>query len=354
MKENTRENYKQWPKFGVLKTEQPGKTLYTVSISARWLVEHAIVLDRVNTPNSEGIQRLRKPGRCRHIANFVSRDDALLANNIIGNIDASSVVFEDGFVYMDPTPGKKHEIVDGQHRLWGFSPEFNEEGSDFEILYTFLVDATPRERASLFYRINKEQKKINPSLAYDLLSVINDGSMEQHLSELMKRLNENRDSPFYEKIKVTEADEGTVSLAHMTHKFQKFLATEMGREFVKEGNIKQDVLYEVVKNYFGAIREIFPNEWDGIDENGEPVDSVLVKTLGTGAFIELLGAVLLELRTKLGKNIPTKADFKETLEPLEGTDILKDEDIGSFGGEKGQKQLANKLREELDFDTYGD
>jgi ADP-heptose:LPS heptosyltransferase len=55
-----------------------------------------------------------------------------------------------------------NEVIDGQHRLWGFSPDYDERNVNFDIILTFLISADVQTKARLFYKINREQKKINP------------------------------------------------------------------------------------------------------------------------------------------------------------------------------------------------
>lgn len=59
------------------------------------------------------------------------------------------------------------EIIDGQHRLFAVD-ELDDELSDYEVPVVFFENLTPQWQAYLFWVINVEPKKINPSLAFDL------------------------------------------------------------------------------------------------------------------------------------------------------------------------------------------
>jgi DGQHR domain-containing protein len=333
---------KNWKKFRALVSEQPGGTVYTISISGKELVHSATVLSRKDIGET-GIQRVRSSGRCNRIAGFLAQDNAMLANNLVGNVPGDKFYYEDGYVYLHPE--LVHEIIDGQHRLWGFHEDHNEADVDFDIIYSFLVDADDGKRAALFYKINKEQKKVNPSLAFDLLSVMDEGTEEQKIAELVKQLNTDAESPFKGLIGIKEKEGGRISLANMTNKIRKFLRTPMGkRGFFINKALQQDALYLTLRNYFSAIEKTFPSEW--ADE-----ESILVKTLGFGAFIELLGDVLIEHMRRHSDTIPKTGDLLEILAPLAGFDLCGEE-LTSFGGEKGQAQLASMLKEQLGFGAF--
>lgn len=63
------------------------------------------------------------------------------------------------------------EIIDGQHRLWAFSPDdpISDE-FEFPVVAFYNLDIT--WQAYLFYTINVKPKKINRSLAYDLYPLL--------------------------------------------------------------------------------------------------------------------------------------------------------------------------------------
>lgn len=331
-----------WEKFQCLETKQPGGTIYTISISGRKLRNKSEVLSRAL--DKGGVQRILTESRCRRIAKFYSQPNAFLANNIIGTIDSGHFRYQDGYVYLSPE--FVNEVIDGQHRLWGFGDDFNIEHVDFDVLLSFIKDADSKTKALLFYKINKEQKKINPSLAFDLLEIIGDESGEDKdvVANIVKQLNVDNTSPFLGMVKIKETDDGTISLANMTTKILKFLKTSMGKKFYVNDELNDDALYRTIETYFNAIRDLFPSEWKN-------VDTILTKTPGFGAFIELLPDVLTEVARKIGYKVPTKTNLLDILEPLSDFDF-RDKDLSSYGGEAGQKGLADVFRKELGMGTF--
>ena len=333
---------KNWKKYRCLVARQPGGSLYTIVIRGKELAEKSRVLSRALDP--KGIQRLKVDARCKRIAKFYALPDALMPGNVIGNMSSEQFQYNNEEGVASINQDFMNEIVDGQTRTWGFSPEFNEANVDFDLILTFMVDASDRLRAVQFYKINKEQKKVNPSLAFDLLEVMDEDTEEAIIAKISKILNEESDSPFRGLVGIKETDNGRISLATMVDKTKKFLGTPIGRKFRKEGEISENSLKETLKNYFNAVKKEFPEEWDN-------PDCILVKTLGFGGLIELLPDVLTEFINKKGYRIPTVAEMEEILEPMSSFDF-NDQIVSSLGGEKGQKTLADKMREDLGFGTF--
>ena len=318
---------KNWIKFQCLEARQPGTTLYTIVIKGKELVSKSKVLARAS--DAQGIQRILNKKRCDRIAKFLAREDSILPGNIIGTIDKKDVKIENGYAYINPD--FLNDVIDGQHRLWGFHPDHNLEGTDFDVILTFMVGADNKTKASLFYKINKEQKKIDPSLAFDLLEVMEisgEEEKERQLASVCKKLNDDSDSPFFGIVKIKEKGDGVLTLATMIHKMKKFLGSQMGKRFEEDGLPKEDRLYQVLKAYFASVKKLFPEEWGN-------KEFILTKSLGYGALTELLPEILIKIRQKTNK-IPDEEEFGEVLKTLEGFDF-KDQMLSSLGGEKGQK-----------------
>ena len=332
---------KGWKKFRAIKAEQPGGTVYQIAITGKELVKNAVVLRK--GIDKDGIQRVCREIRLKRINRFYASNDALLPNNIIGSIKEGHFHYEDGYIWMNPDVVS--EIIDGQHRLWGFHKDYNETDINFDVFFAFIVDADTPQKAKLFYKINKEQKKINPSLAFDLLSLINDGGFDQDVSEVIKRLNDEPESPFHTLIKMNETDNGIISLANMMTVARDFLKTSIGRNFAREDKIAENQLYLIFRNYFSAVKTIFAKEW-----NQE--SSILKKTLGIGALSIVMTDVLNEHVRRNGRNkLPQTQEIIEILEPASDFEF-DDEDIKGLGGKKGQNILADKIREELEMGMF--
>ena len=326
-----------WKKYRAIKADQPGESVYQISIKGRDLVKNAEVLRR--GMHEEGIQRILKKSRLRRINKFYQSKDAFVVNNIVGTISSDHVRCEDGYVYLSPE--FKVYIIDGQHRLWGFDAEYNEEGIDFEVFLVFVVNANNEKMARLFYKINKEQKKINPSLAYDLLEVVDEEGLDKEISEVIKRMDREEKSPFYGLIKMNETETGKkITLVNMMTVIKDFLKTDIGsRFFQNEEHVKKGLLFDFFVNYFLGVKKVFSETW-------EEEESILLKAVGIGAFSNLTNDVFNEFVRTKGQRMPAEEEIAEILEPAQGFNF-NDDEIRGLGGKKGQKVLAGLIRQEL-------
>lgn len=335
-----------WLEFPAIKAKQPGGTVYMISVSGKKLIEKAIILKR--GLDSRGIQRICMPAHCKRIAGFYTESNALLPNSIIGSIDSKYFLYEEDKIYLSPK--FVAEIIDGQHRLWGFHQDYNESDIDFEIFFAFLIDAETGDKARLFYKINKEAKRINPSLAFDLLSLIDDGGLDQALTELIRKLNEEPTSPFHEMIRMNPNIKKTVesiTLVTMMAALKDFITTAVGRSFIKKDNVNihGDKLYRMVFDYYNAIKELVPDQWIY-------KDSPLIKSLGIAATFMVLDDVIGENARKHGwDQLPGKEALKSVLDPIKDFDFNEDE-VSNLAGKKGQNLLAEMLRETLNFGKF--
>lgn len=101
------------------------------------------------------------------------------------------------------------EVIDGQHRLFAFSP--GTEEADFELPVVAFVGLARSWQAYLFWTINIKPKRINASLAYDLYPLLRNQDWlerfegptvyrETRAQELTEMLWAHRESPWRRRI----------------------------------------------------------------------------------------------------------------------------------------------------------
>ena len=227
-----------------IRLEQSGQELYVFKISGKKLLELSYVDRRAESKS--GIQRMLKTSRTKKIGKFIDSDDGMFPNSIIVNIEGKadfrpdSKNAEQGTLEIED---KEHSmwIVDGQHRVNGFS----HSEKDFDVIVTGLVNADTSKCAAIFYKINKEAKKVNPSLAYDLLGLLEEGfenPRDFDLHKVAKQLNSSQNGPFYNKIIMVDQGEGNVSQAALITKLKWFLKDKIGSRFEVDDRVEIDAL----------------------------------------------------------------------------------------------------------------
>jgi len=153
--------------------------------------------------------------------------------------------------------------LDGQHRLLALSAQM---GKDMEIdIPAILFDTLdPRQTVELFVTINAKHTRLNPSHLVSLAGRRLYADLHQALAhDIIRRLNEEEDSPLQGEIKILGVGKGKVS--------QASLADEMGDLFSNIEKIGGPGRFKEFEqngkrfflNYFKAIQALFPKAWAG-------------------------------------------------------------------------------------------
>ena len=84
------------------------------------------------------------------------------------------------------SPGMFH-LIDGQHRLFGYSPLIESDElslyGDHELIITLFDRISPREEARIFLDINENQKPIDPGLKYQVNLIFGDDGQPETVIE---------------------------------------------------------------------------------------------------------------------------------------------------------------------------
>jgi DGQHR domain-containing protein len=191
--------------------------------------------------------------------------------------------------------------------LAGFT---DETGAKFELIVSVFIDLPIEDQAMLFATINLKQTKVNPSLVYDLFEETKSRSPQKTCHNIVKSLNGDASSPLYHRIKLlgkkTDDYSGILTQATFIKRLLPLIAKnpdtiqdQIKRKIALNANdsVNKDCIFwkffvedkdwailKVLLNYFGAIKAIFPTDWDSIA-------SPLPKTIGFSALMRLLPAV---------------------------------------------------------------
>lgn len=122
-----------------------------------------------------------------------------------------------------PSGSEPVEIIDGQHRLWAFEHQLEQD--DFELPVVAFVGLDVSWQAYLFWTINIKPKRINASLAFDLYPLLRTENWlnrfqgiavyrETRAQELTEALWALPESPWHDRINMLgESGRGGVSQA---------------------------------------------------------------------------------------------------------------------------------------------
>lgn len=104
-------------------------------------------------------------------------------------------------------------VIDGQHRAAALA----ESNVDLWVPVTFFIDLEMVKCAEIFRVVNANQKKINPSISYQLFGYSDHPSPQKTAHNVARTLNETEGSPFYRRLKMIgkkdEFSQGALSQA---------------------------------------------------------------------------------------------------------------------------------------------
>ncbi len=284
---------------------QPIGTFYIGKIKAEDLISIYTVNRRTN---NTGVQRKLSEKKVKEIAKYCEDPDATFPTPIVVSINTKNIKFdpdfsEPGFIKIQYDEGVSiAEVIDGQHRVEGIK---RASVKAFELMIVVMFDLTEQEKAYVFSTVNANQKKMEKSLIYDLFEVSETRSPYKTCHELARTVNSSKTSPFYNKLKMLGAKEKeTETLSQGT--FVNYMVQHISKDpsedgrrikrrkkLIDDGGLifrqyfieeKDEVILKIILNYFGAVSEVFSNDWNNSK-------SILPKTTGYGALMKALPLV---------------------------------------------------------------
>lgn len=194
-------------------------TFYSFAISARHLLKIAFVNHQaLDHPDSRpAYQRMINKGRIKKIGQFIENGGFFPTNLLINfsdkcrfdplsNTGSSEDRLKFGWLYL-PRKYKSAWIIDGQHRLYGFS-NLSDEHLDHTLFVVAFEKLDHNVEADLFITINHEQKSVPKSLLVTLQADLKVGSSDPRealsalASRLVRTLSHDATSPFFGRFSI--------------------------------------------------------------------------------------------------------------------------------------------------------
>lgn len=342
-------NVSEYIKLDFIEIEQPIGKFYIANIKAEDLIyiskNDIRRIEREETNKMEayfGIQRTPSKKRIDEIAEYVKYKDASFPTSVVIAIDLNeesnteskterNVKIEDGKLLIKKSQ-KIAQIIDGQHRLLGLQKAIESDGLfadnsiKFQLPVTIFIDMDIENQSMVFATINKAQTKVNKSLVFDLYDFATTRSPYRTSHNIVRILNERKESPFKDKIKMLGTADSpieTITQATFVDCITKYISkdpmkdrnTLLNKEtlsdyedsgqyifrnfFIKNNDVEIAV---ILINYFNAVKEVFKGDWD--------IDSIIVKSTGVIAFMKLLKDIV---SSKTLAKLSTKDDFREII-----------------------------------------
>lgn len=160
---------------------------------------------------SKSYQRVLTKRRISEISRYLETSRKPFPNNVLVSLRGSKNHWSwvkrqrlgsgrTGELSVQGRPGMFH-VIDGQHRLFGYSGTNEEQVLDQPIIVTMYSDLSEVEEAELFIDVNENQKKVDVSLKIEVAFLIGEKStglkqVENLATSIILALREDERSPF--------------------------------------------------------------------------------------------------------------------------------------------------------------
>jgi len=336
--------------------------IFLFTVPPEMLLRTCVVL-RKASGNRDAYQRVIKKERLSKIAEFVTQQDALLPPNIIVHfgdkvnwdllaipdktVDGKKITIArkndyDLVLLQIPMEYASMEIIDGQHRLFGFVNTEIATRKSFNLVVLGLSNVPQRKRTETFVAINDNARRMDPNLvAY--LKLTDDEAECQKDNELMA-INVvyklNLAMPFKKKIRFLDKGSEKITLKGFAGYDLKGLLGEKGllRKYYPINN--SDSYAALLRMYFSLLKDTFPNEWK------DPEKYIIFTNRGISAFLKLLKSILKTEEKPLNEAIirkylvALKKGWKESWE----TGLLRNSYIGAKGWKDFHRDIIKAIK----------
>lgn len=353
-------------KMFLIETIQPIGTFYIGKVNSTELIKMSHAISR---SSGNGVQRDLKKRRTKEISGYCKDPDATFPTPIILAVNSTSLKEQikllegTNYIYeaiFNESSAPFAEILDGQHRLEGIKLA---ENFECDMSVAIMFDLTEEEKAYIFSTINSNQEKVDRSLIYELFELSIDRSPYKTCHEIARSMNSDNSSPFYGKLKMlgkAETQRETLSQGTFVDYLCKLISKNPKDDMIKLKNKetleeddacvlreffideKDEVILKIITNYFSAVKETFPIEWE------DSTKYILSKTAGYGALLKAFPEIYKLCIEKA--NLSTKS-FLDIFKVVQKSLIQNNIDLTTDSvklGELGQSNLAKAIIDSLD------
>ncbi|RAK51588.1 DGQHR domain-containing protein [Phenylobacterium deserti] len=269
---------------------------YTLTVPSDVLAKTCFVISRDEDPK-EGFQRLLDRARAEQIADYIDNGLGTIPNSIVLSAQPEAEFRYERVrktVEFVAHP-KSFLILDGQHRVYGFSLAT----SDLRVPVVIYNDLSRQDESRLFIDINTKQRPVPNELLLDIrkLAAYQD-DIETRLAEVFDLFNEMPASPLAGMLSPAKKRSGHISRVTFNAALKPLLGLFQETE--------SEEIYRIVGGYVAAVQR-------GVGEYGLPVD--VTNPITFRGFMLLFQDVARTVKDRHGSEY-TVDNFYEALRPM--------------------------------------
>ena len=327
------------PAFEVKSAGRPNYKLFTFCVEAREFAKFCYVARR-REGDQNFYQRMISKSRMNQIAKYINKG-MVFPNSIVVSLSRGCYSFKPIEVdnihktwqqYGTLTINEKFDscwVIDGQHRLFSH----NHSTVPGRVFVTAFANITPEKQAEYFLDINREAKRVDADLLWDILGSISPESDEGKISLAVKKLRDFKDGFFEKNIKIPSMGEGKYSFTNIctTIRDEQLTIESLPSGSTQINNPLWNADHITYANNLARAINIFFTEFDANLSTG--TEEKLFSDGVISVMLSLFKVFLMYIKRK-----PTEEQTRELSSKLSGYfTSLSDEEIKGL-----RKQLTSK------------
>lgn len=330
--------------------------LFLFTMTPEKLLKTCAVLRRARG-SADAYQRVLRKDRLGGIRKFVTMENALLPPNIIVHFsdrvkwDPVQTTIRDAndrpivlarerdcelVALSIPMEYASLELIDGQHRLYGFAGTEPDTRENFNLVVLGMAGLPFDKRRDVFVAINDKARRVDPNLVAYLKYTDDDKKCQQD-TELMAikiAVELNKISPFKRRIRLIDFGDQTITLKGFSGYDLRGLLGPRGLLRIHYPN-ESCKYVSTLRLYFGLLKSFFEEEWQ------QPEKYIIFTNRGISAFLKLLKSILRTCQCPLDNDIVSK--YLQALKDNWTGGWETSELRNSYVGSKGWKDLHRNL-----------
>lgn len=343
--------------------------IFVFTVSPEFLLRTSVIYRRAQG-DARAYQRMLRKKRLPKIGKFVSGTNATLPTDIILHLSDKVIINEVSLPSRDknnqiitlsnslnydlvllgiPKEYASLEIIDGQHRLFGFINTTDDIKSNYNLVIAGVRHLSDAQKRDVFVAINDNSRRMDPNLVAYLKYTESESECmaDPELMAIRIVVELNKNTPFKKSIRVLDIGDQVITLKGFSGYDLRGLIGPKGllrKSF--PGNRPFEYI-SALRTYFSTIKSIFAKEWK------YPSKFIIATNRGITAFLKLLRSIL-----KFEGKFPSHAKFREYLSALKKhhkdwqLDNLKKAYVGSQGWKQFHRDMIDAIKKDRKFKSF--
>lgn len=322
-----------------LEGKMGGHTYYTFNVEPEKLLRISYVLHRSKVQSeSPNYQRVIKRNRLKKIQSFVN-DGGYFPNSLIINLsNKKKLKFEPteltlpsssnraGVLHL-PKQLRSAYIIDGQHRLYGYSDSNFSNNNTIPVVA--FVGLERQEQLQIFVDINENQKAVPANLRLSLeedlfaSSDIQEEKVRGLRASIISKLGEDKTSPLFDRVLLGEDPKTETRVISLMSMIQGLNRSKLLPEYKKNSLVRagvfenhdlkasSDKIYKILNHSLNYLQDKAQKEW----ETKQSEKGLITVPNGINALLSILGDLIYYLLET--KSISSKSSIEEIGNSLE-------------------------------------